>query len=69
MELIMKSRNFLKNTLLKLFLKCNSITIKKFNKSLEELGLYYEFFIEISNKDCNNSYRDYMAENNFQNCI
>ncbi|MED5604035.1 hypothetical protein VYE96_00185 [Fusobacterium pseudoperiodonticum] len=57
---------FPKEYIIKTFLKCNSITIKKFNKSLEELGLYYEFFIEISNKDCNNSYRDYMAENNFQ---
>lgn len=57
---------FSKEYIIKTFLKCNSITIKKFNKSLEELGLYYEFFIEISNKDCNNSYRDYMAENNFQ---
>lgn len=57
---------FPKEYIIKTFLKCNSITIKKFNKSLEELGLHYEFFIEISNKDCNNSYRDYMAENNFQ---
>ena len=57
---------FSKEYIIKTFLKCNSITIKKFNKSLEELGLYYEFFIEISNKDCNNSYRDYRAENNFQ---
>nr|WP_310788232.1 MIT C-terminal domain-containing protein [Fusobacterium nucleatum] len=57
---------FPKEYIIKTFLKCNSITIKKFNKSLEELGLHYEFFIEISNKDCNNSCRDYMAENNLQ---
>lgn len=61
-----ESSKFTKEYIIKTFLKCNSITIKKFNKSLEELGLYYEFFIEISNKDCNNACRDYMAENNFQ---
>jgi len=61
-----ESSKFTKEYIIKTFLNCNSITIKKFNKSLEELGLYYEFFIEISNKDCNNACRDYMAENNFQ---
>ena len=58
--------DFTREYIIETFLKCNSIVIKKFNKSLEELGLYYEFFIEISNKECESAYRDYMAENNFQ---
>lgn len=57
---------FTKEYIIETFLKCNFIVIEKFKKSLKELGLYYEFFIEISNKDCDNSYRDYMAKNNFQ---
>lgn len=35
-------------------------------KSLNDLGLRYDFIIEISNKEYNNSLRDYMAENNLQ---
>ena len=58
--------DFTREYIIETFLKCNSIIIKKINKSLEELGLYYEFFIEISNKECESAYRDYMAENNFQ---
>ena len=58
--------DFTREYIIETFLKCNSIIIKKFNKSLEELGLYYDFFIEISNKECESAYRDYMAENNFQ---
>lgn len=58
--------DFTREYIIETFLKCNSIVIKRFNKSLEELGLHYEFFMEISNKECENAYRDYMAENNFQ---
>ena len=57
---------FTKEYIIETFLKCNFIVIEKFKKSLKELGLYYEFFIEISNKECESAYRDYMAENNFQ---
>lgn len=46
--------------------KMHTITIPCLNKSLEDLGLEYNFIVEIPNREVENALRDDMAENNLQ---
>lgn len=51
-------------------LKCieeiHSLKLDQYDDSLDEMGLHFDYVLHISNKEVDNAWADYMAENNFQ---
>lgn len=52
--------------LLALMEKAHSIKISHIGKSLNDMGLHYDYVVNISNNKVNSAWMDYMAENNLQ---
>lgn len=46
--------------------KTHSFKLDNYDYSLDEMGLHFDYIIHISNKEVDDAWKDYMAENNLQ---